>query len=225
MLHIDFEAETEKDAVQLALESLGLTINDITYETIQKEKKGVFGIGKKDKAIVRIFYKEKNEINQLVDDIKKIITLIDPTCQIEVSGTPEEKLTLSVESSDSSHLIGRNGQNLHAIQTIVNSALLKHGNKYRILVDIDHYYSRKEQTLVEKAIEAANQVLETKKPAYLAPMNPFERRLVHMELKKIPGITTHSEGGGHLKKIRIVAQGQANESAPSQVENSSETHL
>ncbi len=209
MLHIDFEAETEKDAVQLALDSLGLTINDITYETIQKDKKGVFGIGKVEKAIVRIFYKEKNGIHQLVDDIKKIITLIDPTCKIEVSGTPEEKLVLAVESTDSSHLIGRNGQNLHAIQTIVNSALLKHGNQYRILVDIDHYYSRKEQNLVEKAKELAEKVLQDKKPAYLPPMNPFERRLIHMELKKIAGITTHSEGGGHLKKIKITTQGQS----------------
>ena len=41
MLYIDFEAATEAEAVQLALDSLGLTRDDITYEVLEKEKKGL----------------------------------------------------------------------------------------------------------------------------------------------------------------------------------------
>ena len=54
MLYIDFEGETEKEAIQLALDSLGLTEDDVTIEIITKEKKGLFGIGKKEKAKIQV---------------------------------------------------------------------------------------------------------------------------------------------------------------------------
>ncbi len=209
MLYIDFEADTEKEAVQLALDSLGLTKDDITWESLHKEKKGIFGIGKKEKAKVRIFYKEKSTVNGLIENIKKVILLLDPAAQIDVTSSEDNRYVLSVESPDSPHLIGKNGNNLNALQNIVNSMTLKYGNEYRVLIDIDGYYARKEKSVINQAQDAAKEVLRTKESVLLQPMNPFERRLVHMELKKMRGIFTQSEGEGHLKKIRISFQENA----------------
>lgn len=205
MLYIDFEADTEKEAVQLALDSLGLTQDDITWESLQKEKKGIFGLGKKEKAKVRIFYKEKSEVNGLIENVKKVISLLDPAAQIDVTSGEDNRYVLAVESADSSHLIGKNGNNLHALQNIVNSMALKYDNKYRVLIDIDKYYARKEKSVLNQALDAAQEVLRSGQPVLLPPMNPFERRLVHVELKKMKGIVTHSEGDGRIKKIRISA--------------------
>ncbi|MBL8994311.1 MAG: Jag N-terminal domain-containing protein [Spirochaetia bacterium] len=217
MLYIDFEADTEKEAVQLALDSLGLTQDDITWESLQKEKKGIFGLGKKEKAKVRIFYKEKSEVNGLIENVKKVISLLDPAAQIDVTSSEDNRYVLAVESADSSHLIGKNGNNLHALQNIVNSMALKYDNKYRVLIDIDKYYARKEKSVLNQALDAAREVLRSGQPVLLQPMNPFERRLVHVELTKMKGIVTHSEGDGRIKKIRISsasAQENAKESAP-----------
>lgn len=203
MLHIDFEADAEKEAVQLALDSLGLTLEDVTYEVLEKEKKGLFGLGKGQKAKVRIFYKEQSEINNLIETVKKLVLLLDPMARVEVKSGEDSKYVLSVESDDSSHLIGRGGKTLHSLQTVVNAILLRAKHQYKILVDIDKYYARKEKSVIQQAVSAAQKVQRTKESALLQPMNPFERRLVHMELKKMAGVITESEGQGTIKKIRI----------------------
>jgi spoIIIJ-associated protein len=208
MLYIDFEAATEAEAVQLALDSLGLTRDDITYEVLEKEKKGLFGLGKSQKAKVRIFYKEKSELNHLIEKVKTLLLLLEPGAKIEVNTSEDNKYVISVESEESSHLIGRGGKNLQAIQNVVNAMLQKNQNKYKILIDIDRYYARKEKSVLEQAVAAAVKVQKFKKPIFLQPMNPFERRLVHMELKKMNGILTESEGVGSIKKIRISWQGE-----------------
>lgn len=203
MLHIDFEADTEKEAVDQALASLGLTMNDITYEVLEKEKKSLFGLGKSQKAKVRIFYKEQSEIQELIETVKKLVLMLDPKARVEVKSGEENKYVLSVESDDSSHLIGRGGKTLQSLQTVVNAILLKARHQYKILVDIDKYYARKERNVIQQAVSAAQKVQRTRESALLQPMNPFERRLVHMELKKMAGIHTESEGHGTFKKIRI----------------------
>ena len=213
MLYIDFEAATETEAVQLALDSLGLTRDDITYEVLEKEKKGLFGLGKSQKAKVRIFYKEKSELNKLIEKAKGFLLLLDPAARIEVNTSEDNKYVLSVESDESSHLIGRGGKTLQAIQNVVNAMLQKNQNNYKILVDIDHYYERKEKNVIQLALAAARKVQKNRRPVLLQPMNPFERRLVHMELKKLGGIFTQSEGNGTIKQIRVSWQGAEGEGA------------
>lgn len=203
MLFIDFEADNEKDATQLALESLGLSKDDVKIEVLQKEKKGIFGLGSKEKAKIRVFYKEKSEINNVIEDIKKMITMIESRCNIEIHSSSDNKYIVAVESLDSSHLIGRNGKTMQAIQNIVNGILQKYDDKYKVLIDIDNYRERKHQHIVHQAIHAAKRVQRFKKPILLNPMNPYERRLVHMELKSLRGITTVSEGEGRIKRIKI----------------------
>jgi len=203
MLYVDFEADSEKDAIQLALDSLGLTLDDVTIESLSKEKKGIFGIGKKEKAKIRVFYKEKHKINDIIQTIKDFILLLDHTAKFEIHSTEDNKYIVSVENLDSSHLIGRNGKTMQAIQNIVNGILSKNDDKLSVLIDVDNYRERHHNSVIQDAVQNAKKVLKFKKPLYLKPLNPYERRLVHIELKKFPGIVTESEGEGKFKKIKI----------------------
>ncbi|HMB01355.1 MAG TPA: Jag N-terminal domain-containing protein [Spirochaetota bacterium] len=206
MMYVDFEGENEKDALQNALDRLGLTADDITYEVLQREKKGLLGIGKKEKAKIRVYYKERTEINDIIDHVRKIMNIVDSSSFIDVSTTQDNKYILNIESNITSHLIGKNGNSLKAIQNIVNGINLKYGNKYKILVDIDSYNRKKESQLISNAVSTAKNVLKTKKETFLNPMNPYQRRLIHTELGKINGIKTKSEGEGKIKKIKIYTE-------------------
>jgi spoIIIJ-associated protein len=113
-----------------------------------------------------------------------------------------------VDSEDSSIVIGRKGQTLEALQTIVSRITANlfpdmARSHLRILIDVGGYRERRRQNLVDMALRAAEEVLETGEPIDLSPMNSYERYLVHSALKDEPGVTTSSEGEGAMKQIVI----------------------
>ncbi len=113
-----------------------------------------------------------------------------------------------VGSDDSSIVIGRKGQTLEALQTLVSRITANifsdtDGRHLRILIDVDGYRERRRQNLVDMAVRSAEEVLETGETIDLSPLNSYERYLVHSALKDEPGVTTSSEGEGAMKPIVI----------------------
>ena len=203
MLYLDFEANSEKEATQLALESLGLNLEDVTIEPLNQGKKSFFGLGKKEKAKIRVYYKEKSEINDIIYSVKNLVYKLDKNCLIEVETAHDNRYLLKVESTEPGKLIGKDGRTIQALQNIINGILQKHENKYKIVIDVDNYNKRQERNLLFQAKQAAKKVLREKRPVTLDPLNPFQRRLIHVELQKMKGIATRSSGEGNYKKITI----------------------
>ena len=210
-MYLDFEANSEKEATQLALESLGLSISEVKIESISSGKKNFLGLGKKEKAKIRVYYKEKNEANEVVNTVKDLISKIDKDALLEVEESEENKYVVKVESAIPGRLIGKNGKILQAIQNIVNSISQKNGNKYKVLVDVSNYHHRIQKKVLFQARLQAKKVQRFKKPIVLDPLNPFLRRLVHMELQKFGGIQTRSEGEGKYKQITISTANHGND--------------
>jgi spoIIIJ-associated protein len=108
---------------------------------------------------------------------------------------------------DSNLLIGRKGQTLEALQTLVTRITARKfpeaGGPVRILVDIEGYRERRRTNLVDMALRVAGEVRESGEEAALEPLNSYERYLVHSALKDEPGIATRSEGDGTVKQIVI----------------------
>ena len=206
MLYLDFEADTEKEATQLALESLGLDIEDVVIEPLTQGKKSFFGLGKKEKAKIRVFYKEKSEINDIIHAVKTLISKLDKNSLVEVESAPDNRYMLKIESTEPGKLIGKNGRTIEAIQTIVNGILQRHENKYKIVIDVGNYNERQMNRLIFNAQKAARQVLKTRRPIKLEPMNPFQRRLIHLEIQKMQGVITKSSGEGKFRTITITCQ-------------------
>ena len=123
----------------------------------------------------------------------------------DVSITKENDRTIiNIFSNDNMGLlIGKNGKTLEAIQTLISNFFNKNEGNERIIVDINSYRKQKEHKLVDLALKAAADVKKKKRPRLLEPMNPFERRIIHMTLKEDREVETASEGEGNFRKIKI----------------------
>lgn len=113
---------------------------------------------------------------------------------------------------DSNLLIGRKGQTLEALQTIVTRITARKfppaaAGQARILIDIEGYRERRRANLVDMALRIAGEVRESGEEASLDPLNSYERYLVHDALKDEDGISTHSLGEGAVKQIVISPSG------------------
>ncbi len=117
----------------------------------------------------------------------------------------EGELILDVSNADLAILIGRHGKTLEAFQymftVLVNTRL---GFRYPVVVDIEGYRNRRRQKLESMAIGAANRAIQRGCEVRMHPMKPFERRLVHLALRKKNGVTTHSEGAEPNRFVVIV---------------------
>lgn len=116
---------------------------------------------------------------------------IDGTVSIRQGGDP---VVLDIGGRDLGPLIGWRGENLRALQTVVNMLMNKVRAERRIIVDVERYRQRREHTVREIALRAARQVKVTGDPITLDAMQPFERRAIHLALEEDPEVTTVSVG-------------------------------
>lgn len=107
----------------------------------------------------------------------------------------KEKINISIEGGNSGDLIGHRGECLNAIQYI--SSIVENSNsetRKRVVVDIENYRSRREESLKGLANRIAKKVEKTNKSIKLEPMNANERRIIHSELHKSSLVSTISKG-------------------------------
>jgi spoIIIJ-associated protein len=116
---------------------------------------------------------------------------IRASVSVRQSGDP---VILDVSGRELGPLIGWRGENLRALQTVVNMLLSRLAGERRVIVDVERYRQRREHTVREIAYRAARQVKATGDPITLDPMQPFERRAIHIALEDDPDVTTVSVG-------------------------------
>jgi len=101
-------------------------------------------------------------------------------------------------------LIGLRGRNLAAIQLVLSLMVkVKFGEWVRVLLDINNYREEQKTRLQEMARDLAKRVMETGKSAEMMAMSSYERRLCHMVIQEIEGITSESEGEGEMRHLVI----------------------
>lgn len=203
MLYIDVKGDTVEDAVKIALDKLNLSEEDIRYEVMEQGKTTFIGIGKKKSAQIRVFYKDVKGVDLLLEQIKRIVFFLDPHAQIDIEDLGKDRYKISVKSQSVSHIIGKMGKALDSLQILVNALLQKHHNQYKVIVDVDEYNKKRTIQLLKWAKEQAEKVWETKEPIILKSLNSYERRLIHLELGKMEGIATQSQGEEKIKNIKI----------------------
>lgn len=102
-------------------------------------------------------------------------------------------------------LIGRRGEHLAHLQYIVNLVANKRlGDYTRVIVDVEAYRTRREESLIALAERVARQVSRSSRPIVLEPMPPNERRVVHMTLREHPEVATESNGEGQDRRITVM---------------------
>ena len=125
--------------------------------------------------------------------------------QIEIHASFEDD-TLSVDLSgeEMGLLIGKRGQTLDSLQYLTSLVVNKGKASYvRVKLDTEDYRNRRKATLENLAKNIAFKVKKTRRPVFLEPMNPYERRIIHSALQNDPYVTTHSEGEEPNRKVVV----------------------
>ena len=105
------------------------------------------------------------------------------------------QINIKMYSDKNNILIGKNGQTLMAIQTILRQQVYNQINVYpHILLDVENYKEKKLSNLERNAKRIAKEVMRTKIDVELDNMNSYERRIIHNALTNFKNITTTSEG-------------------------------
>ena len=126
--------------------------------------------------------------------VEQLLVKMGIRCQVGTRLTPEA-IVVDVSGRDLGMLIGWRGETLRALQTMTNLlSSRKLGPERRVIVDVERYRQRRENTVREIAFRAARQVKVTGDPITLDAMQPFERRAIHLALEADPDVTTVSIG-------------------------------
>ena len=115
------------------------------------------------------------------------------------------ELILDVNGGNLAVLIGRHGRTLDALQMVLSSLMSSHIHfYYPVVVDIESYKTRRKKKLRSIALSAAERARKQGRVA-LAPMNAYERRIVHLALVNDDSVTTHSEAEDPNRRVIITA--------------------
>ena len=149
---------------------------------------------------------EQNK-EKITEMIKKIIGFMNLDCQVEVreeTGPESKVLMISVYTPDNVRfIIGKNGQNLKALEHLVRAMFSKKNEGQNIVVDINDYKKSRASYIVDTAKQAVTRVRNMQKAEVLSPMSAYERRIVHMELASYPDVATESIGDEPQRRIVI----------------------
>jgi spoIIIJ-associated protein len=112
---------------------------------------------------------------------------------------------VNVNGDDLSYLIGRHAETLNALQYIASLIISKEiGRTIPLIVDVEGYRSRRENQLRQLARRMADQAIATGRRQVLEPMPANERRIIHIELRNNPRVTTESIGEEPRRKVTII---------------------
>ncbi len=113
-------------------------------------------------------------------------------------------IVLDVAGDDVGLLIGRHGETLASVQFLLNACLgQKLPRNTRVIVDVEHYRDRREQSLQGIAMRTADRVRRERRAVTLEPMPPNERRIIHLTLQASPYVSTESTGEGPGRRVVV----------------------
>ena len=225
----EFEARTEAEAIQKAVDQLGIDRNSFDVEIIKSEKKGFFHKGSvtirvhvadievdsnnddddleemSDRMVPgQVLEPENEKEEKILEFARTLLSKMGYEADVNINFRKDSKIGINIESEHSAIIIGRKGKNLDAIQLVVNVFAGNLDADYKIIVDSENYRMRHEEMIIRSAYKDAESVRRTGRSKLLEPMNPFERRLVHTALNDFDGVETKSEGEGLYKQVRII---------------------
>lgn len=149
--------------------------------------------------------------------LQEMIQLMGIEASVSQVEDEDNNLRLAVSSEDSALLIGRKGRGLASLQYIINRiarGIEGRDETERIIVDVEGYLDRRKQSLEEMALRMAERVKETGRRFSMRPMNPQERRVVHVALQEDEEIRTFSVGDSAIRRVVIAPADEEREERP-----------
>lgn len=205
MKTLEIRSKSREEAINKALVELNSKLEDLKIEVLENPTKGFLGfLGAKDGLYKFTVIEKETEIDIAKSFVENILK--NAKIDADLSVTQEGNLIkVDIKGQDASSLIGRRGETLDSIQLLTGLALNKinKNSNMRVLVDIENYRSKREESLIKYANKVAREVAKTKKTKKLEYMNPYERRIIHSALQNNKYISTYSEGTDPYRRLVI----------------------
>lgn len=207
--YIEQEGRTTEEAMELALEKLSASRDEVKVTVLSEGKKGLF-FSKPAKVLVTL---KEDPTSTPRGILKTILDEMEIESEIK-SKVVDGNVHLTVSTPNAGLLIGRRGRTLNAIQHLLNCIVNRSSLvKRRVIVDAEQYRERREEILVSLAQKLASRVKATGQEVVVEPMNPQDRRIVHMALQDDKEVTTFSRGEGSFRSVIITAKNRKAQNA------------
>lgn len=198
---IEKSAKTKEEAIELALNELGITMEEAEIEVVEEGAKGFLGFGGKQ-ATVKVSFKDscKKRAERFLSG------LFDILGEEVAINAKEDKDALALELSgpDMGVVIGKRGETLDALQHLTSLVVNRGDLSFvKVSIDTENYREKREKALASLALKLANKVVKTGRNTSLEPMNAYERRIIHATLQDHDKVTTYSVGQGTKRKVVI----------------------
>lgn len=132
------------------------------------------------------------------------VVATDNPSAVQLGTEDPPTIFLDVLGHDLGMLIGRRGEHLSQLQYLANTLVNQHLDEWtRVIIDVEGYRARREESLVGLAERVARQVSRSGRPIVLEPMPPNERRVIHLTLRSHPDVSTQSTGEGMQRRITV----------------------
>lgn len=154
---------------------------------------------------------EDERTRQAVTFVADVVREMGMDCRVRLrrprpnGSEPSDEIVIEIYGKDAGRIIGKKGQVLSALQFLVHRAVNRPGQERRhILVDAEGYRSRRDDSLASMARRLGKQAVDEGKIITFEPMNPRDRRVVHLALAKFEGVITKSDGEGDERRVQII---------------------
>ena len=150
-----------------------------------------------------------DEMDMATEILQTFVDGLDLDIEVESKFSEEDDLgkqviELNLVGEDASRMVGPRGETMASLQYIVRLMISqKVHRRANVTIDVDGYRSSKRDGLTSLAERMAKKVVDRNRPVTLEPMNPYERRLVHIALRESKTVTTQSVGEGLQRRVRI----------------------
>ncbi|MCL5038198.1 MAG: Jag N-terminal domain-containing protein [Chloroflexi bacterium] len=148
---------------------------------------------------------EPVDIKGIVSELLALMELKADVEEVKEGDRTQDRVNVFGENLGA--LIGKHGQTLEAFQFVINLIVNKQRiNKKKVIIDVEGYRARREQSLHDLAVRSAQRAKRERRNVILEPMVPSERRIIHMALKNDPDISTYSNGQEPLRRVVIASR-------------------
>ncbi|MCZ2822992.1 MULTISPECIES: Jag family protein [unclassified Modestobacter] len=138
------------------------------------------------------------------DYLERLLDILDVDGDIDLD-VEGDRASVAVVGGQLKTLIGPDGATLEALQELTRLAVAQAtGVRSRLMLDIGGFRAKRRADLTSLASEAAERVAESGAPERLAPMNPFERKVVHDVIAAATGVRSESEGEEPNRRVVVL---------------------
>lgn len=153
---------------------------------------------------------DEAEAKRILTDLLELMRVeadvmaVDNPSAVSLSPDDPPTIFLDIMGRDLGMLIGRRGDHLSQLQFLMNTLVNRKLETWtRVIIDVEGYRARREESLVGLADRVARQVSRSGRAVVLEPMPANERRIIHLTLKQHTDVATHSDGEGSARRITV----------------------